>query len=174
VNLNVLYGAIYIFSAIKWGDWKNWRAYYPTYLFLMVGDLVYQYLFYKHSMWEYVPVGSDKKWATHTHIAFLVILIKYPATVSIFLGKMPHDWWKKIAFILMWTFFYTLNEYSDLKMGGLIHQNGWNLGWSALFSFVMFSVLAIHYRKPLVAWIVSAAFAIFLWNTFNITTTILK
>ncbi|MEH7300094.1 CBO0543 family protein [Neobacillus drentensis] len=174
MNLNVIYGAIYIFSAIKWGDWKNWKAYYPTFLFLMVGDLVYQYLFYKHSMWEYVPVGSDKGWAKHTHIAFLVMLIKYPVTISIFLGNMPKSFKKKLVNILFWTFIYTLNEYVDLKLGALVHKNGWNLGWSAIFSFVMFSVLAIHYYKPLLAWILSALYATFLWNVFDISSSILK
>ncbi|WP_223587817.1 CBO0543 family protein [Neobacillus bataviensis] len=174
MNLNVIYGAIFIFSAIKWGDWKNWEAYYPTFLFLMVGDLVYQFLFFKHSMWEYVPIGSDKSWAKHTHIAFLVMLIKYPVTISIFLGHMPKTAWKKIINILAWTLIYTINEYTDLKLGALIHKNGWNLWWSAFFSFVMFSVLAVHFKKPWLAWILSAIYATFLWNIFNVSQDILK
>ncbi|MEH7376146.1 CBO0543 family protein [Neobacillus drentensis] len=174
MNLNVMYGAIFIFSAIKWGDWKNWKSYYPTFLFLMVGDLVYQFLFYKHSMWEYVPIESDKSWAKHTHIAFLIMLIKYPATISMFLGNMPKAAWKKLVFILFWTLLYTINEFTDLKLGVIMHKNGWNLGWSAFFSFVMFIVLDVHYKKPLLAWILSAIFATFLWNVFKIPQSILK
>ncbi len=174
MNLNVVYGAIFIFSAIKWGDWKNWKFYYPTFLFLMVGDLVYQFLFFNHSMWEYIPVGSDKSWAKHTHIALLIMLIKYPATISIFLGHLPTVKWKKFLHILGWTIIYTINEFTDLKIGALVHKNGWNLGWSALFSFVMFFVLAVHYKNPLLAWILSAIFATFLWNIFDISQSILK
>lgn len=174
MSLNVVYGAVFIILAIKWGDWKNWKAYYPTFLFLMVGDLVYQFMFFKHSMWEYVPIGSDTKWAKHTHIAILIMLIKYPVTISIFLGHMPKDMWKKILHIFFWTMIYTINEFSDLKLGALVHKHGWNLGWSALFSFVMFSVLAVHYKYPLLAWVFSAIFATFLWNVFDVQQSILK
>jgi hypothetical protein len=31
--------ALFLFAAIKWGDWRKWRNYYPTILFFMVGDL---------------------------------------------------------------------------------------------------------------------------------------
>ena len=174
MNLNVLYGAIYIFSAIKWGDWKNWKAYYPTFLFLMVGDLVYQFIFFRHSMWEYVPVGSDKGWAKHTHIAFLIMLIKYPSTILIFLGHLPKVNWKRVIYIVSWTLLYLINEISDIKMGGIVYKNGWSLGWSTLFSLVMFTVLAIHYKNPAIAWILSAIFATFLWNIFDIPQSILK
>lgn len=174
VSLNLLYGVIFIFSAIKWGDLKNWKAYYPTFLFLMVGDLVYQFLFYKYSMWEYVPVGSDKHWAKHTHIAFLIMLLKYPATIVIFLGHIPKVPWKRLVYILLWTLGYVVNEYLDLKIGLMVHKHGWNLGWSTLFSFIMFTVLGIHYKNPLLAWIISALFATFLWNIFGIQQSILK
>ncbi|EKN65732.1 hypothetical protein BABA_19106 [Neobacillus bataviensis LMG 21833] len=174
MSLNIVYGAIFIFSAIKWGDWKNWHNYYPTFLFLMVGDLVYQFLFFKHSMWEYVPFGNDKSWATHTHVALLIMLIKYPVTVCIFLGHMSKELWKKIINILFWTMVYTINEFVDLKIGAMVHKNGWNLGWSAFFSFVMFSVLAVHYKKPALAWILSAIYATFLWNVFDVPQSILK
>lgn len=174
MNLNVIYAAIFIFCAVKWGDWKNWKAYYPTFLFLMVGDLVYQFLFFNYSMWEFVPVGSDKNWVKHTHIAFLIMLIKYPATVAIFLGHLPRVFWKKTLYIIAWTLVYILNEYIDLKLGAIVHKHGWNLAWSALFSFVLFTILAIHYKRPLIAWIFSAVFAIFLWNVFGIPKSILK
>jgi hypothetical protein len=174
VNLNVLYGAVYILSAIKWGDWKNWRAYYPTFLFLMMGDLVYQFILFNHSMWEYVPYGSDKGWAKHTHISFLVMLIKYPCTLVIFLGHLPKKNWVKILYIAGWSFIYTINEYLDLRFGALVHRHGWNLAWSAFFSFVMFLVLAVHYKRPFTAWIISALYAIFLWNVFDLHQSILK
>lgn len=174
VNLNVMYGALYIFAAIKWGDWKNWRSYYPTLLFLLVGELLYEFLFFDYSMWEYVPVGSDRKWAKHTHIALLIVAIKYPATILVFLGHLPAKIWKQLLYILLWTVLFSINEYTDLKLGALVHQHGWNMAWSALFSFAMFSILAIHYKNPILAWFFSAAFGTFLWLTFHISTDILK
>ena len=174
MNLNAVYGLFYIFLAIKWGDWKNWKAYYPTILFLMVGDLVYQFLLFNHSMWEYVPVGSDEAWAKHTHIAILIMLIKYPCTLLVFLGNLPSTYGRKLLYIIGWTILYTINEFLDLKMGALVHKNGWNLCWSAFFSFVMFFVLYIHYKNPLFAWILATVYAVFLWNIFHISPNTLK
>jgi len=37
--MNFVYGFLYLFAAWKWGDWKNWREYYPTILFFIIGDL---------------------------------------------------------------------------------------------------------------------------------------
>ncbi|WP_254842666.1 CBO0543 family protein [Bacillus sp. MRMR6] len=174
INLNIIYTLIFIFAAIKWGDWRNWKHYYPTFLFWIVVDLLYQFLFFQYSMWEYVPVGSDKAWAKHTHITLLIMLIKYPATLIIFLGHLPGTNVKRFIYILFWTFLYVAIEKIDLILGGIMHKHGWNLWWSSLFSLVMFTTLAIHYKRPLIAWVISVLFSIFLWNIFNISQSILK
>jgi hypothetical protein len=98
-------------------------------------------------MWEYVPVSSDKAWAKHTHIALLIMLIKYPATLLIFLSHLPRTNVKRAIYILFWTFLYVANEKIDLVLGGIIHKHGWNIWWSSLFSLVMFTTLAIHYKS---------------------------
>jgi hypothetical protein len=174
INLNVIYAAIFIFAAIKWGDWGNWRQYYSTYLFWVVGDLLYQFLFFDHSMWEYVPIGSDQSWAKHTHIVLLIMLIKYPATLLIFLGHLPKTYGKRIIYILGWTLLYIINEKIDLHIGAIVHKNDWNLWWSALFNIVMFTTLAVHYKKPLWAWVISALFSTSLWKIFDLSQSILK
>lgn len=171
---NVLYASFYIGIALKWADWKHWKLYYPTFLFYMVGDLLYNFLFFRYSMWEYVPIGSDANWATHTHITILIMLIKYPLTILIFLGHLPNKAMKRLLYTMGWTLLYFINELIDLKMGGIIYKHGWNMGWSILFSFVMFNVLAVHYKNPLLAWLLSAAFATFLWNVFHVPSSILK
>lgn len=171
---NVLYATFYIAIAIKWGDWKNRKKYYPTILFFMVGDLLYQFLFFKYSMWEYVPIGNDGNWATHTHISLLIMLIKYPLTIMVFLGHLPEKIGRYFLYVSTWTFLYFINESIDLKVGGIVHKHGWNIGWSTLFSFVMFNILALHYKYPLLAWMCSAAFALFLWKALHVPLTILK
>lgn len=172
--VNILYASIYIGAALKWADWKNWKLYYPTILFYMVGDLLYQFLFFNYSMWEYVPIGGDVNWASHTHISLLIMFIKYPLTILIFLANLPErrSWY--IFYSFGWTVIYSINESIDLWMGGIVHKHGWNMGWSTLFSFVMFNILTIHYRKPMLAWLVSIIFAIFLWNVFDVPASILK
>ncbi|XJZ28824.1 CBO0543 family protein [Bacillota bacterium Lsc_1132] len=170
----ILYGLFYIGIALKWADWKNWKQYYPTILFFMVGDLLYQFLFFRYSMWEYVPIGIDANWAKHTHISLLIMFIKYPLTVLIFLGHLPGEKRNRFLYILGWTLLYMVDEAIDLMTGGIVHRHGWNIWWSSLFTFIMFTFLAIHYKNPLFAWLLSAAFAIFLWNQFDVPASILK
>lgn len=38
---------VFVIIAWKWGDWKNWKLYYPTILFMILGDFVYIFLTYK-------------------------------------------------------------------------------------------------------------------------------
>ncbi len=171
---NLLYAAFYIAIALKWADWKNWKQYYPTILFFMVGDLLYQFLFFRYSMWEYKPIGSDASWAKHTHLSLLVMFIKYPLTMLIFLGHLPEIRGKRFFYILGWTLLYLVNELIDLMTGGIVHKHGWNIAWSALFTFVMFSILSIHYKNPPLAWFLSAAFTVFLWKVFEVPSSILK
>ena len=166
--VNLLYGAIYIGAVLRWGDLKNWKKYYSSILFFMVGDLLYQFLFFNHSMWVYVPIGNDVNWARHTHISLLIMLIKYPATIFMFLGNLPERRGKRFYYIVGWTGLYFVNESLDLKLGGIRYMNGWNLGWSTLFSFVMFNILALHYKYPLLAWMAAVLFTITLWKIFGL------
>ncbi|GAA0329617.1 hypothetical protein GCM10008967_20130 [Bacillus carboniphilus] len=175
MNLNIVLGLAYIFFAWKWGDWKNWRFYYPTILFFITGDLLYQFLFHDYSMWEFVPVGKDKELnLTHTHITLMILSIKYPATILIFLGNFPSSRVKQIGFIGIWVLIYTANEWFTMSNGGIIHQHGWNMKWSILFNIVMFTILAVHRKRPLIAWSFSIAFIIFLFQAHDVPMDILK
>ncbi|WP_425467140.1 CBO0543 family protein [Pseudalkalibacillus caeni] len=175
MSLNILYGATYIFAAWKWGDWKHWRKYYPTILFFILGDLLYQFLLHDHSMWKFEPVGVDKELPiNHTTIVLSVIFIKYPATILIFLGRFPEGRFKQIIHIATWIAIYVINEYLTLKLNGMTYHNGWNFASSLFFTIVMFLILRIHHTRPLLAWIFSGIFILFLWKVFHVPFDILK
>jgi len=42
-----------ILIAWKWGDWQNWTLYYPTILYMILGDLAYIILSRDKLLWEY-------------------------------------------------------------------------------------------------------------------------
>ena len=39
--MHLVLNAIFLVMGLKWGDWKNWRKYHATILFLWFGDLLY-------------------------------------------------------------------------------------------------------------------------------------
>ncbi len=161
-------------AAWKWGDWRHWRDYYPTILFFVIGDLLYQFMLHDYSMWEFVPVGLQQFNITHTHVALMEMIIKYPCTILLYLGNFPKTRLKQIAFIGLWISIFTLEEWFKLLQGSMIHDHGWGIKWSILFNMVMFTLLAVHHRRPLIAWGFSGLFIVFLFNAHQVPISIFK
>lgn len=175
VNLCFIIVILYAFAAWKWGDWRNWRVYYPTILFMIVGDLLYQFLFHDYSMWEFNPVGLDHKLnLKHTHFSLMTMIVVYPSTILLFLGNLPKTRMRRVAWIGLWVVIYTIAEWLKLLQGSMIHEHGWNMCWSILFNIVMFSILMIHFRRPLFAWLCTFIFIIFLIEAHEVPPTIFK
>jgi hypothetical protein len=175
--VNTIYGLIWVGILLKWGDWKNWRKYYPTLLFFILGDFLYMYLLSDHyPMWRYSPSPGDKNIGiTNTHISFSIMAIKYPATCLAYLAHFPtQGLWKKVLYYLAWVIVYFANELVDLHFQLIKYFNGWNLWWSVLFNSVIFLILKIHFHNPLFAWIASAAYVLFLWNQFDVPSTVFR
>ena len=169
--MNAIYAFVWLFALLKWGDYKNWKIYYPTFLFFVLGDFAYLYLLSDHyPMWRYIPQGFDKNIdITNTHISLSIMAIKYSATILIYLSKFPKEnSIHKVLYIAGWVSIYVINEIIDLKLNLMKHFNGWNLYWSILFNVVMFTILRIHFTRPIFAWLLSFLFILFLWNIFNI------
>jgi hypothetical protein len=172
--MHTLLFSAFLLAAFKWGDWKNWRDYYPTFLFFLVGDLLYQFLLFNKSMWLFQPSFDRGYLPNHTTIALVKMMIRYWATVIIFLGHFPAGKGKRIYWISLWVFIYIAVEFFALKTGLMTHHNGWNLYWSLYFDIVIFIVLYVHYKHPLLAWILSFFNLLFLWNIFGLSVDILK
>lgn len=174
---SLIYTFLWLLASWKWGDWKNWEKYYSTILFFIMGDFIYLYLLSDfYPMWKYTPQQFDSSIGfTNTHISLLIMYIKYPATVLIYLAKFPQQNRVKQFFYFMgWVLFYSINEVVDIQLKFLKHFNGWNIWWSVLFNIVMFLVLLIHYKKPPVAWLISFCFILILWNFFEVPATVFR
>ncbi|WP_186579439.1 CBO0543 family protein [Aquibacillus kalidii] len=175
--VNSIYAFIWIAALWKWGDWKNWRKYYSTFLFFVIGDLLYLYLLSDiYPMWRYSPPEVDESIGiTHTHVAFSVMLVKYPSTILIYLSNFPvKNKQKQLLYMLSWVVLYAVNEIIDLKFDLIQYHNGWNLWWSILFNLVMFSILYVHFRKPVLAWIFAGFYIVILWNVFNVPSNVFR
>lgn len=145
-----------IFSAWKWGDWKNWKKYHPTMLFIAMSDLLYNYLYYGHLLWEYRPLFIQKN-TISTILATFIIL---PLSGLIFLSNFPGTWKKLFVRIAKFLVVYMSFELVFNLLGIIVHEHGWNLWWSLLWNVVMFSIWALHYKKPLLAYLAGAALII--------------
>lgn len=175
--VNAVYASIWFIALWKWGDWKQWQKYYPTILFFILGDLLYLYLLSDYyPMWRYnPPVIDGKVGISNTLVSLSIILIKYPATVLIYLAKFPvESKGKQFIYYLFWILLYALNEWIDIKFHLIEYFNGWSYWWSIFFNMVMFYILRVHFKKPYLAWILSILFIIFLWLKFDVPYTVFR
>ncbi|PKG23735.1 CBO0543 family protein [Niallia nealsonii] len=129
-----LMNALYLIAGMIWGDWQNWKKYYPTILFLIVRDLLYNFLLYKKPMWLF----QDITLPNHTMITLLSMTISYTVTVLIYLGRFPDSWGKRFLWFLLWSSIFLCFEYINSKFGFISYHNGWNMWWSVIFTGIIF------------------------------------
>jgi hypothetical protein len=81
----------------------------------------------------------------------------YPSVMLVFIPYFPKLIEKKILYILFWVSLVTTVEFISYRLGSFSYDNGWNLGWSLIFTIIMFPLIYLHYKKPLWAWILACA-----------------
>jgi hypothetical protein len=103
--LRIIVVAIYAILCFRYGAWRKWREYYPTFLYVLIGDMAYNFLFYENSLWEY------RRLISHTFSDFLVALIVFPCAITLFLTYYPKGIWKQAIYVFVWTSINTVIEY---------------------------------------------------------------
>lgn len=159
------YGILSVFICWKWGNWKAWKDYYPTILFLFSGNLVYMFLTQSNPLWSYDGLIGRYPFLEVTTIALL-----YPSTVILFFTFYPRPgtWLKQAAYMLLWVAIYSAMEYISHITGEFNYDNGWNFLFSIFFNMIMFPLLRLHYKKPLLAWPIGIVLAYAMMFIFNI------
>lgn len=160
----IIINILYMIAGFKWGDWRNWNSYYPTILFFIIGDFLYNFLLYKQSMW----VFHDIILPNHTTITILAMVVSYSVTVLIYVGRFPIGWKKRSLWFLLWVGVYVCIEYINSKFGFITYHNGWNIWWSLLLTGIIFIILPIHYKRPLLAWLFSIIIIVSLLIIFEV------
>lgn len=163
--MRIIFGIAFILAAWKWSDWKNWKAYYPTYLFLTSLSFISDFIMYNHSLWLYCP---SPNFPNHTSVTLFYAFTLYPTTVLLFLSRYPiQSWWMQARYIAVWVFIYSAMEALSLVVGIGSYYNGWTLWWSILVNIVLFTALRVHFSNPLLAWLMGALFFILVLIVFD-------
>lgn len=160
----ILFG--FLFTAWKWGDWKNWQKYYSSMLFVALVNMSAGYLSYHHSLWIFAP---DALVSTQTVVEFINTYIALPTTTLIYLSHFPSGSnVLKVTYIVIATILYaTLEWFDHMIIGGISYDNGWSLSHSAIFDFFMFTTIRLHHTRPLLAWVAVLIGTTFILLVFN-------
>lgn len=160
----ILINLLYLISGYLWGDWRNWQKYYPTILFLILGDLLYNFLLYRKTMWFF----HDLILPNHTMITLLAMTVTYAATVLIYLGRFPTSWRNRFLWFFLWSGLYMVGEFVNHKLGFITYHNGWNIWWSVMFTGIIFAILPVHHKRPFLALLLSLVIIITLLLMFDV------
>lgn len=151
-----------IFSVWKWADYKNWRKYHATMLFLPLMSLVYGYLSFSSGifLWKAVPDFLINN--TMTELVYTSILM--PCTVLLFLSNYPDSPIKIMLYFIKYIFIYGAIETIMYLTGRMDYDGSWSIWHSLFFYFLMFPSIIIHYKRPILAYIIFiliTAFSVF-------------
>lgn len=168
--MHFVYNFLFLLAGIKWGNWKDWKKYYPTILFFILCDLFANVITYQYPLWRYQEtIFASQILSNHSIVSIMIMLIAYPVTILIYLGRFPTKTISKILWVTLWVLIYWGIEFINLNHLDLIrHENGWSIYWSLAFNIVMFTVLYTHHKNPIIAWILSAIWSIVIIIIFDI------
>lgn len=152
-------GVLLSIAAFKWGDWRNWKQYYPTILFAIMGNWTYELLTYRTPLWEYSDVFGE-----YMFLLIGLTVLLFPGMVLLFLSLYPQKPIHQALYLLAWTVGFAVLEYLAVQMETFQHYRGWNMGYTLLHDLAMFLLLRLHFKKPLLVWPVSFVIAfLILW-----------
>lgn len=146
---HLTFGLFWIVIAYKWGDWRNWKKYYPTILFFWCGDILYYSLFHHYPLWLYYSPGVP-----YLFVEMFYKLMVSSSAVILFFTYYPGRPGKQILYLFFWVALYTVMELGIHTMGYFPYFNGWSTWWSAFVNIIMFSTFKLHYHHPIPAWLV--------------------
>jgi hypothetical protein len=163
--MHLMIAGVAVFAAWRWGDWRNWKKYYPTILYMIIANFLYNILTYHYPIWKY----QKSIFQNHTLTDIFNSFIVFPATLLLYLPNFPQKGiMKKVRYILIWILIYIAAEWILSRLGFFSYYNGWNIMWSAFFNIIMFTMLRVHYKNPLLAWPLSLFIVIFLIWYFDV------
>ncbi|WP_342042696.1 CBO0543 family protein [Bacillus sp. OTU2372] len=161
---------IYIISTWRFADWRNWRKYYPTILFIISVDFFISVLMYEYPLWTF---RGSLIITNHTIADFFLTFIIFPNLTLLYLSLYPYQSHlpKQALYIGSWFIFETIMEYLFMNAKLITYHHGWHFGWSCVVWLFLFIGLRLHYTRPLWAWLLCFVCTSFLILYFHIPVT---
>ncbi|MFD1361058.1 CBO0543 family protein [Lentibacillus salinarum] len=162
--MHILIVMLIILAAWRLGDWSRFHKFHATMLYITAMDLLYFFFTFDYPLWTFHSnIGISGRVLDLLH-AFIVL----PLTVIIFLTKFPDAFMNKCFYTAKWILLYIVFEWGGYYLGAIDYHHGWSIGWSSLFVLVMFPMLRLHYKRPLLTYGLSAITIATLLSIFKV------
>lgn len=162
--MHVLTAIISIIAVFIWGKWRSWKKYHATLLYFALGNLTYNFLTANYFLWR---LDADFL-SNHTLTELIYTFVVFPATGLLFLDNYPEGIKKQILHTLQWILIYAIWEYLFNLTGDIVYQYGWTYWWSVAVLFVMFPLLRLHVKHPLLSYFLFGVAAVFFLLWFDV------
>ncbi|WLD92765.1 CBO0543 family protein [Alkalihalobacillus sp. AL-G] len=162
--MHIAYTIWALLAAWKWADWRNWKDYHATMLYMPLMNLLYMFLCSRYLLWKVNPEFG----ISYALIEIMYTFIIFPATVILFLSNYPETRLKIIIHNIKWIFIYIGSEFIGSLFGRIEYQHGWSIGWSLGFLSFMFPMIRLHYKHPVIAYIISIIIIVVLLSIFDV------
>ena len=162
-DYQIIVTVLVVIIAWRFGDWRNWQLYYPTMLYYVVGDISCSFVFYNFPLWE-----LESPLLKTTFSDLLISMVAFPAAILVYLPYFPKTLFKRAMYILAWAIIFGTIEFISFKLGFISYFHGWCLMWTFAFDIIMFTLLALHFKKPLLTLGLSAICAIIVMLYFQV------
>ena len=168
--LRVVLPFIYMIGFWRFGDWSNWKKYYPTILFIISVDFFISILMYEHPLWTF---RGSLFIPNHTIADFILTFLSFPSLTLVYLSLYPYQssWTKQVLYLSLWFGFMVFMEVLFLFAKLISYNHGWNFGWSCVVWLFLFIGLRLHHTRPLWAWLLCFLCTAFLILYFHIPVT---
>lgn len=149
---------ISVLAVWLWGDWRHITKYHATLLYLVFGDLYYYFVARNHPLWrlEALPL------VPYRVITETLGMICFICSALIFLTHFPKAFFKAVMWIALWVALYTVMEWLMAVFHAIGYYNGWGLSYSIFFDMIMFPMLWLHWRHPIIAYALTLPIIAFL------------
>ena len=136
--------------------------YYKNMLYVSSINIVYYFIFRRHLIWEFVPIGIH--WSL---IRLAHVLIVSPFLTLMFLSTLPRDLFKKIIHLIKFVLISSIIEFVAYKKNLILFAHGWNIFWSGLIYLKMFVYSYLFGKRPLFTLALSLCSTIFFVYIFR-------
>jgi len=158
--------AVWILFAYKFIDWSQWKKQYSTILFFMVFNLLYNTIYYNHTLWAFRGITAE--WINHSIINLAFTFFICPVGLIIYLQRFPSSNRNQLIYVGIWVTFYSIFEALFAHRGMFVYDHGWNSWHNIWLNLILFVVLRIHYKNPVTAWLISLTLAVVFYLFFPV------
>jgi len=146
---------------------KTYRVFfkhYATILYVSGASILYTAICRGYLLWWYPASGRTMNNATELLQATLLL----PPTVLLYLRYFPKKRIPGFLYYLGFVSAFIVMESVWYSHGEIKYSHGWNLGYSAMFDLVMFSMIWLHEKNVKLTLTISVPFIIFLIWWFHV------